>query len=257
MVPRDTVPAVAHLRVRIAEDAEELAARGASEFSLRADEAVASRGVFRVALAGGSTPERLYRALAEGSDVAWERTQVFFGDERHVPPDHAESNFRLAYQTLLSRVPIPPANVYRWRSEGADVDGAAAHYETLLREVFGTKAGEAPRFDLVLLGLGEDGHTASLFPGSEALHETRKLAAAPWIEKLGAYRFTLTPQVLNASLHALFLVSGSAKAAVLKRVLEGERLPEELPAQLVDPLEGQLMWLVDQEAASNLRRAAG
>jgi len=248
---------MASLRIRIAEDPDELAARAAGEFALRASVAVAAQGVFRVALAGGTTPERLYRSLAEGSDVAWERTQVFFGDERHVSPDDPESNFRLAYQTLLSKVPIPPANVYRWRSESADVDGAAAQYEGMLAEVFGTKAGEAPRFDLVLLGLGADGHTASLFPGSEALRETRKLTAAPWVEKLGAYRFTLTPPVLNAAKHVLFLVSGAGKAAVVARVLDGPRTPEELPAQIVDPPEGQRMWLVDQEAASLLRRAGG
>jgi len=127
----------------------------------------------------------------------------------------------------------------------------------ITEEVFGTKAGELPRFDLVLLGLGADGHTASLFPGSEALRETRRLTAAPWVEKLGAYRFTLTPPVLNAARHVLFLVSGAAKATIAQRVLEGPRDTDELPAQIVDPVEGQLLWLVDQEAASALRRAGG
>jgi 6-phosphogluconolactonase len=243
------------LRIRVAEDSAELAERAASEFVLRVDEAVASRGVFRAALAGGSTPERLYRLLAEDGTVPWERIQVFFGDERHVPPDHADSNFRLAYVAMLSKVPIPPANIYRWRSESADVDAAAQEYERTLREVFGSKDPEVPRFDLVLLGLGADGHTASLFPGSDALDETRRLAAAPWVEELGAYRLTLTPPVLNAAHHVLFLVSGAAKSGTLKRVLEGERDPRELPAQIVEPSEGQVMWLVDQEAAAALRRA--
>lgn len=246
---------MSHLRIRVAEDPDELASRAAGEFTLRAGEAVMSRGVFRVALAGGSTPERLYRALAEGAAVAWERTQVFFGDERHVSPDDTESNFRLAYEAMLSKVPIPPANVYRWRSEVADVDATASQYEATLREVFGAKPPVVPRFDLVLLGLGADGHTASLFPGSDALHEGKRLTAAPWVEKLGSYRLTLTPAVLNASHHVLFLVSGAGKAEILKRVLEGERVPDELPAQIVAPDEGRVLWLVDQDAAALLERA--
>lgn len=249
-------------RIRIAEDAQELADRATEEFARRAQDAVLASGTFRVALAGGTTPRNLYRLLAEeggGSPIAgkipWGRTQVFFGDERAVPPDHPDSNYRMAYETLLSKVPIPPANVRRVHSEGADPALVASQYENALREGFELPDGEAPRFDLILLGLGADGHTASLFPGSEALRDSDALVAAPWVEKLKTRRYTLTPRVLNAAAHVVFLVSGADKADALKKVLEGDQPPSEVPARVVDPKNGQLLWLVDQDAARLLRRA--
>lgn len=250
------------MRIRIAEDAEELADRAGEEFARRAQDAVLANGAFRVALAGGSTPRRLYRLLADGQGaplvagkIPWGRTHIYFGDERAVPPDHPDSNYRMAYEALLSKVPIPPGNVRRYCSEGEDPAIVASSYEKMLREGFQLADGETPRFDLILLGLGTDGHTASLFPGSEAIGETEKLVAAPWVEKLGARRYTLTPRVLNNAAHVMFLVSGADKAEAVKKVFEGTQGPEEVPARVVQLLQGNLLWLVDQDAAGLLSRA--
>jgi len=244
--------------VRIVVDPRELARAGAEEFVRFSREAMEARGSFSVALAGGSTPRALYTVLADRREpffdhVAWDRVRFFFGDERHVPPDHPDSNYRMAYDTLLSKIPIRPGNVARFYSEGEDVAFVASYYETLLRNAFQVGPGDVPRFDLVLLGMGEDGHTASLFPGSDTLHEAEKLATASWIEKLGAHRFTLTPPVLNRAAHVVFLVSGEGKAATLREVLEGEHRPERFPARIVQPSDGTVLWLVDREAGRLLQ----
>ncbi len=243
---------------RIVADPGELARAAAERFVRISREAVEASGSFSVALAGGSTPRALHEALADPDgpffgSVAWDKVRFFFGDERHVPPDHPDSNYRMAYDTLLSKIPVRPGSVVRFYAEGEDAASVASHYETLLRSAFRIGPGDVPRFDLLLLGMGEDGHTASLFPGSDALAETEKLAAAPWVEKLGAHRFTLTPPVLNGAAHVVFLVSGEAKAATVREALEGEHRPERLPAQIVRPTDGTVLWLVDREAGRLLR----
>jgi 6-phosphogluconolactonase len=227
---------------------------GATEFTRRVRNAVQERGASAVALAGGTTPRGLYERLAAGGGapgpdpVPWDRVHLFWGDERHVPPEHPESNYRMALDSLLSKVPVPSANIHRIRAEEPDARRAAAEYERELRAFFRLGTDQTPRFDLVLLGMGVDGHTASLFPGSEALRETSRLVAAPVIEKQGSRRITLTPRVFNNSACVMFLVTGSAKAGTLRDVLEGEHEPDRLPAQIIRPLQGDLLWIVDRAA---------
>lgn len=251
-------------RVRVVSDAEELARAAAGEFARRAAEAARARGRFTVALSGGSTPRAVYRLLGGEGDggavypsrVPWDKVHVFWGDERHVPPDHPDSNYKAAREAMLSRVPIPEANVHRVPAELPEAARVAEEYEGTLRSFFALKEGLAPRFDLILLGMGADGHTASLFPGSEALRETRRLVVAPWVERLAAHRITLTPPALNASACVMFLAHGQEKAETLLAVLAGERRPERFPAQIVRPDRGELIWLVDRAAARLLPRAA-
>jgi 6-phosphogluconolactonase len=241
--------------IRILENAEKLGWEAAEEFARQAGEAARTRGAFSVALAGGSTPKALYALLTAetGSPfrarVPWETTHFFWGDERHVPPDHPDSNYRMAHEAMLSRVPVPPQNVHRIQAENPDAGRAAAEYAGELRQFFRPEAGQFPRFDLILLGMGPDGHTASLFPGTETVREQNTLVAAPWVEKLRAHRITLTPPVLNNAACVVFLVSGAEKAEALQRVLQGDYQPDRLPAQLIRPASGRLLWLVDRAAA--------
>ena len=242
-------------QVLVYEDVGELYRVAASRFVEAVDQAVAIRGQFTVALAGGSTPRGMYARLAESpwrERVPWSAVQVFWGDERCVPPDHPDSNYRMAYEALLSRVPLPAANIHRMAGE-LDPEKAAEAYSATLREVFGLSGEAVPRFDLVLLGLGSDGHTASLFPGTAALAETQRWVVANFVPRLGAYRLTLTFPVLNAARQVMFLVTGSGKAEVVARVLEGPRRVMELPAQAVAPTDGQLVWLLDRAAAAQLK----
>lgn len=208
-----------------------------------------------VALAGGSTPRGLYRLLTSEpyrSQIPWEHLRVFWGDERTVPPDHQESNFRMAEETLLSQVPVPLKQVFRIEGE-LPADEAAVRYEAVLREQFRLSPGEVPRFDLILLGMGPDGHTASLFPGTSAVAESHKLVTAPWVEKFHTHRVTLTPPVLNAAKQVVFLVSGHDKATALHAVLEGPFEPGRYPAQVINPTAGQLVWIINQDAANLLQ----
>ncbi|HVF55355.1 MAG TPA: 6-phosphogluconolactonase [Pyrinomonadaceae bacterium] len=238
--------------VEVFDDAGEVARAAANRFVELARAAVASKGTFAVALAGGSTPRSVYELLA-GEEfrgaVEWGSVHVFFGDERCVPPDDADSNYRMANEALLSRVPIPTENVHRIRGE-SDAAANASLYEDEMRAFFGDV--DWPRLDLVFLGMGEDGHTASLFPGTEALAETRAWVVANWVEKLGAWRVTLTAPTINHAAHIVFIVNGAAKAARLAEVIKGERRPAELPAQLVRPIDGILEWLVDRAAAASV-----
>ena len=241
--------------VRVFDDAEAVARAAAERFAELAREAVGARGLFTVALAGGSTPRRVYELLAgEGFKevIDWPNVHVYFGDERMVPPDHAESNYRMASEALLSRVPVPPENVHRIDGLG-DAAANASAYEREMRGLFGDA--EWPRLDLVLLGMGDDGHTASLFPGTEALGERRLWVAPNWVGKLGAWRVTLTAPCLNAARHVAFLVTGGAKAGRLREVLQGEHDAARLPSQLIRPHEGTLEWFVDREAAGSLEGA--
>lgn len=246
--------------VRVASDRRDLYREAARELVDIAAEAAAGRGAFRLALAGGSTPRGLYELLAGdpvlSRAVPWAKTHVFFGDERHVPPDQPDSNYRMAQETLLSKVPVPPVNVHRIAGELPDTSRAAAAYEQELAAHFGLSPGQFPRFDLALLGLGPEGHTASLFPETPALEETSRLAVATWVAKLNAHRITLTAPVFNAAANVAFLVAGKDKAASLKAVLEGPYEPRRVPAQLVRPASGRLIFFADARAASLLRREA-
>jgi 6-phosphogluconolactonase len=229
-------------------DATTLAQAAAAHWVARAKEAIAAHGRFAVALSGGSTPRATYALLATpawAGGVEWARVHVFWGDERCVPPDHPESNYRLAREALLDHVPLPRANVHRIPTEREPAQ-AAAEYERTLRRFFGP--GSAPRFDLVLLGLGADGHTASLFPGTPAVCEYERWVVAHYVSSLAAWRVTLTPAVLNAADQVTFLVAGAEKAGVLDQVLTGAYQPDVLPAQVVRPASGSLLWLVDAAA---------
>jgi 6-phosphogluconolactonase len=232
--------------------ASAVAHEAVQRFVALAREAAASRGRFSVALSGGSTPGTMYRLLAEEpyqGQIPWAKVHLFWGDERCVPPDDPGSNYRLAEETLIARVPIPAGNIHRVRGE-LDPGEAARSYVRELRDFF---CGPQPRFDLVLLGLGEDGHTASLFPGSAVLDETTRLAVAveAHYQDRPAYRVTLTLPVLNAARQILFLITGSAKAGIVQAALEGK--PGCLPAQRIRPSAGQLTWLLDAAAASQLK----
>jgi 6-phosphogluconolactonase len=236
---------------------DEVGREAAARFQRLAAESIVAAGRFSLALSGGSTPRALYRALAEPpfrDAIDWPRVHLFWGDERFVPADHPDSNYRLAREAFITRVPIPEENVHPIPTEATNPETAAAQYEVTLRRFFVSPEREAPRFDLVLLGLGPDGHTASLFPESPALHENRRLVAAVYAPRLAAWRLTLTPPVLRAAHHILFLVSGRDKASVLQEILEGPYDPRQLPAQLARPEEGDLTWLVDEAAASLLQR---
>lgn len=219
-----------------------------------ARESIAAQGRFTIALSGGSTPRALYVLLAskEYRDrIEWDRALVFWGDERCVPPDHADSNYRLAHETLLSKVSIPSGSVHRVMGE-ADPEHAAMLYEQIVRREVPARDG-VPAFDLILLGMGPDGHTASLFPGTTAPRETHRLVAANDVPQLNAHRITFTVPLINAAANVMFLVAGDDKADALRAVLEGEFKPDVFPAQMVRPANGQLMWLVDRAAAVHLR----
>lgn len=221
--------------------------------------ALTARGRFTVALSGGNTPRGLYTHLAgssAASELAWDRVELFFGDERGVPPEDPESNYGMVKDALIDHVRIPDRNVHRIRAE-LGPEAAAVAYAADLSSSFHLTPGEMPRFDLVLLGMGPDGHTASLFPHTEALAVHDRLAVANRIPQLRADRITLTLPVLNAAREVLLLVTGADKAEALAQVLEGQPDPERLPSQSIRPAKGRLTWLVDRAAASRLspRRA--
>jgi 6-phosphogluconolactonase len=242
--------------VLIVPDGNTIARRAAEEFLQAATEAVAQRGSFTVALAGGSTPRALYSLVVSDpafrNKLPWERMQFFFGDERHVPPDNDQSNFRMANESLFCKAPIQPSQITRMRGEYLDAEKAALEYEQALRAYFKTKEGEYPRFDLVLLGMGEEGHTLSLFPGTKALHASNRVVVRNWVGKLYTDRITLTAPAANQANRVMFMVTRADKAAALKAVLEGPYEPDQLPAQLIQPASGKLLWLVDQAAGSML-----
>jgi 6-phosphogluconolactonase len=237
---------------------QDLFQAAAEEVLRAATDAVEQRGRFTIALSGGSTPKNLYTLIAANasSSLPWERMFFFWGDERHVPPDDPDSNYRMAKEALLSKIPLPPANIFPVPADNPDAAAAAEAYEQTLRKFFALAPGEIPRFDLILLGMGPDGHTASLFPETPALQEKERLVVANWVEKLKTSRITFTLPVLNAARGVAFLVSGIDKAAVLHEVLEGNAPPEKYPSKLVRPHDGKLIWFVDRAAASELSTAA-
>ena len=242
--------------VVILPDAAAVTRRAAEEFLRSINEAIARKGSFTVALSGGSTPRPLYSLLADDpafrSKIPWSKIHFFFGDERHVPPDHPDSNFRMVNEALFSKGLVHPDQISRIRAEYPDAEKGALEYEQALRAYFNLKDGEYPAFDLLLLGMGEEGHTLSLFPGTKALHASARIVVRNWIGKLFTQRITLTAPVANQANRVIFLVTRPDKALALKAVLEGPYEPEQLPAQLIQPASGSLLWLVDQNAASRL-----
>lgn len=236
------------MNVRVYEDKQELAEAAAQDFAVRAAEAIEDRGRFAVALAGGSTPKTTYEILARdyADRVQWSKVHVFFGDERTVPPEHEDSNYRTAREALLDHVPA--ASVHRLRGE-MPPEEAAASYEGELREFFGSAG--IPDLDLVMLGIGGDGHTASLFPNTPALDVRDRLAVENPVEKLETVRLTLTAPVINAARAVVFAVAGEDKAEALREILEGDANPHGYPAKLIQPADG-VVWMVDRTAASRL-----
>lgn len=249
IVAMDTAP-----EIRVVEDAEELAETAAGMIVDLATSAVAQRGRFTIALAGGETPRATYERLARqplSEVMPWARTFVFFGDERGVPADHPDSNYGMAHRALLAKVPIPPRQIFRIPGDGSDPEAVATEYARTIGEELKVRRGEVPRLDLVLLGVGIDGHTASLFPGSPVLKEVfRTVAAVHAAAAVIPQRFTLTFPILNAAACVVFLVSGGVKAKVVKAALaEGTAT---LPAGMVRPSDGRLIWLLDRAAAALL-----
>ena len=229
---------------------ELVAAALADTFVKDAQAAIAQRGTFFVALAGGSTPKTAYKLLAQEprrSQVDWNRVQVFFGDERCVPPDSEESNYKMASDGFLATVNIPETNVHRIRGEDDPTRVAADYAAELIASM-----GNPPRFDLIMLGMGTDGHTASLFPGADPQTDEDRLVRAVYVEKLHAYRITLTPLVINNARHVVIASEGLAKAPALYAVLKGPREPSVHPIQVVAPAQGRLTWYVDRAAAAEL-----
>lgn len=213
-----------------------------------ATEAVAERGRFTIALSGGSTPKGLFNLLATNARTVlpWDRMFFFWGDERHVPPTDPDSNYRMADETMLSKIPVAAGNVFRMAAENPDAAAAAEAYEKTLQKFFALQPGQFPRFDLILLGMGPDGHTASLFPGSAGLQEKSRLVIANWVEKFKTHRLTFTLPVLNAAACLTFLVSGIDKAPALHEVLESDAPGEQYPSKLIHPVDGKLIWLIDR-----------
>ena len=240
--------------IRILATPADLFNAAAEEFVRVGKAAIAARGRFTVALSGGSTPKSLYSLLAaKYAAFDWHHTHLFFGDERHVPPDHPDSNYRMVNEALLTRISIPGENVFRVKAENPDAAAAALEYENGLRRFFALRPGDFPRFDLILLGMGPDGHTASLFPGSEGLKEQSCLVIANWIEKFSAHRITFTFPVLNHAAELLFMAAGPDKADMVRKVVEGENTTP-YPSQQVQPIDGALLWMLDEAAAAKLRR---
>jgi 6-phosphogluconolactonase len=228
----------------------------AEEFTDIGRAAISDTGRFAVVLAGGSTPRCLYERLADTpfrAQIAWDKVEFFWGDERAVSPQHPDSNYRMANDAMLKHLNMAETRIHRMPAEQPDLDSAARDYQAELASVFGlTSSGHVPRFDLVLLGMGTDGHTASLFPHADALHETKRWVMSAHIPASDSRRLTLTPIVINNARHVLFLVTGADKAETLAQVLNGPYEPARLPAQLIHPVSGDITWLVDQSAANQL-----
>lgn len=242
--------------IRILPDGSAIAKRAAQEFVQSALAAVREKGSFSIALAGGSTPKTLYSLLVEDpvlrAQVPWDKIHLFFGDERHVGPGHPDSNFRMATEAMISKAPLNKEQVARIKGENPDAEEAAREYEQALRSYFRLDLGDYPRFDLLLAGMGNDGHTLSLFPGTKALHPGGRIVVRNWVGKLLADRITLTAPAASNAAQIIFMVTGADKAPALKAVLEGPYEPEQLPAQLLQPQNGKLLWLVDAAAGGIL-----
>jgi 6-phosphogluconolactonase len=233
-------------------DAEAVSIRAASIVTGLSKIAQDSKGRFTIAVSGGSTPLRFFELLGTSlrNDIEWARTEIFWADERCVPPEHKDSNYKSAQEALLSRVDIPPENVHRIRGEMPPEEGAREYEEELLR-CFGSAG--LPEFDLIILGVGEDGHTASLFPDAPSLSEEKRFAVPVYAGKMQNWRITLTLPVLNNAATILFLVTGQKKADILREIYEDRKKGTKYPASLIKPVHGEAIWLVDREASSQLK----
>ncbi len=242
---------------KVFQDLSQLSRFAAEQFITIGKRSIKSNGRFNVALAGGTTPKNLYQLLASEDfkiRIDWEKVFFFFGDERDVSPMSDRSNFRMVNENMLKTLKIPQSNIIRWRTEIIDAAGVAVAYEKTLRTYFELEEGQFPRFDLFLLGMGADGHTASLFPQSGALAESKRIAVSIFVEKLDANRLTLTFPVINNSSNVLFLVAGESKAEALMEVLEGDSNPDKYPSQKVKPTQGKIIWAFDKDAGSLLKK---
>ena len=240
------------MKILIKPDLDDLSHYAAELFIKLAGQAIEERGSFSVSLSGGSTPRYLYSLLESPKyrhTIDWNRIEYFIGDERNVPPDAPESNYRMVTEILLDPLHVSSDRVLRWLTETGDIDEVAGKYEKGLKDRLGSDA----RFDLVLLGLGTDAHTASLFPRTEALKETKRAAVASWVEGLNDHRFTITFPVINNAANVIVLVSGTDKAHAVAAVLEGESMPDDIPAQRLRSANGDVYWLLDEAAAGELR----
>ena len=243
-------------KIQIVDNGDAVSLSAAEMMVSLALETLKTKDSFAVALSGGSTPKNMFSLLASDETLRnrmpWDRIHFFWGDERHVPPDHEESNYRMTREAMLDIAPVPPENIHRIRAENHDAGRAAEEYEQELRDFFKLERGQLPRFDCVLLGMGPDGHTASLFPGTKALQERERLVVSNWVDKFQSFRITMTVPVLNNADRVIFLVSGENKAEPLRTVLEGEKQTDLFPSQLIEPTHGSLLWLVDHAAAKLL-----
>jgi 6-phosphogluconolactonase len=242
--------------IKIFPDLNQLNQFAAKKFNTIGNRAIEENGRFAVALAGGSTPKLLYQLLTTPrfkNKTDWTKVFFFLGDERNVSPENQESNFRTANENLFKPLQIPTENIFRWQIELKDTEKIAENYAQTIKDFFDLTENEFPRFDLILLGMGDDGHTASLFPFTAALGETEKIATANYVEKFDTTRLTFTFPTINNSSNVIFLVGGVSKAETFQMVLEGEFQPEKFPSQVVKPRSGNLFWLVDEQAAQLLK----
>ena len=238
--------------IHVFKNSAELSKAAAELFAQAAREAVRENGRFTVALTGGSSPVQLYTLLTQKpyvNQIPWEKLFVFWGDERWVPLTDDRSNYKMALDTLLSKVPVPASQIFPMWSKEASPEEFAQQYENQLHQQFNNST---PQFDLILLGMGDDGHTASLFPGTSVLAEKEKWVQAYYLEPQQMHRITLTAPIINQAKKILFLTYGEKKAHALYEVLEGERNPTNYPSQLIQPQQGEAMWLVDDAAAKKL-----
>lgn len=244
--------------VTIYPDTDTLSREAAQHIIRIAQESIADHARFTIALSGGSTPRKLYSLLGDEpyrSQIDWTRVDIFWSDERCVPPNDEESNYHMAQQVLLSKIPIPANQVHRMPADQADGDAASLAYTRDMQNTFGTDG--VPSFDLIQLGMGPEGHTASLFPHQPSLHEQQRLVMPVVVPKPPPPRLTFTPRILNAAKHVLFLVTGAEKADAVHAVLEGDYQPDEYPAQIVQPVKGEVTWMLDKAAASKLNKNYG
>jgi len=245
---------IANRRIRVSSSTEQAYSDAAQLILDDANRAIAQRGKFTIALSGGSTPKRLFELMASDAwknKIPWNNIEFFWGDERYVPPTDASSNYRMTREAMLDKVPISGVNVHRVMTEKPDQE-AAAEYEKTIRQIVPAGANGVPEFDLILLGLGTNGHMASLFPHQPALHEHRKLVVAEYIDEVKMTRVTMTLPLINSAKSVVFVTLGPDKASVLREVIVGPRDPERLPAQLIQPSPGQLTWLIDAPASAEL-----
>jgi len=252
------MPRPIKVEYRVYPDPEQLALQAAVHFATIAEAAIALRGVARIAISGGNSPRPMFQLLADPSQplpkFPWQQLHLYWVDERCVPPDDKDSNYHMTHEALLSKVPLPEENIHRMEGE-LPPEEAANRYESVLRNSFRLEGAELPSFDLVLLGMGDDGHTASLFPHTPAIHELGRLVTANHIAQKDTWRITLTWPVINQGREVAFLIEGADKAEILRQVLFGDRDPETLPSQLIRPANGRLLFLLDEDAAANLPEA--